>query len=283
MKKILFIGNRFPVLNVLLRDSDFTVTHVLSQKDSFLQKDLDAQHIPYTSYGTDDKERVVSTILSAEYDILVSNGCTFILPISQFQNEHRVFINVHPSYLPYLRGRHPVNGVFIRNLQFTGASVHFMDDSIDSGNIIARKKVSVSGGIDLWLLYRLSFILEAEVFQHAIIKLKKSNFTYQGYTIRSIGSYYTRKSEDMFVDLHTMSTETILGRIKSFGIPTQGVTAVIEKKTYKIYKADKITNSYLLTRYSQYKAGQILLEDQNQLLIRTIDGMIKISSFLIVG
>ena len=50
------------------------------------------------------------------------------------------FINTHPSLLPYNRGKHPNFWAIVENLPF-GVTLHYVDDGIDSGDIIAQKKI----------------------------------------------------------------------------------------------------------------------------------------------
>lgn len=51
-------------------------------------------------------------------------------------------INLHPSFLPYNRGYYPNVWSIIEDTS-AGATLHFMDDGIDTGDIIAQKEVSV--------------------------------------------------------------------------------------------------------------------------------------------
>ena len=54
-------------------------------------------------------------------------------------------INFHPSYLPFNRGKSPSNWVILKNQNFTGFTFHFIDQGIDTGKIIYRHKVSLTG------------------------------------------------------------------------------------------------------------------------------------------
>lgn len=51
-------------------------------------------------------------------------------------------INVHPAYLPYNRGAYP-NVWSIVEGTTAGATVHYMDEGVDTGDIIARRQVPV--------------------------------------------------------------------------------------------------------------------------------------------
>ena len=51
-------------------------------------------------------------------------------------------------------------------MSFFGASMHFMDDGIDTGKIIYQEKVDLTEDINLSMLYYMSFRLERDVFKH---------------------------------------------------------------------------------------------------------------------
>lgn len=49
-------------------------------------------------------------------------------------------INTHPSYLPYNRGKHPYHWAIVNGMPF-GATIHRVDDGIDTGEILWQKRV----------------------------------------------------------------------------------------------------------------------------------------------
>src|SRR5271157_696901 len=53
-------------------------------------------------------------------------------------------INLHPSYLPYNRGAYP-NVWSIVDQTPAGVTLHYVDEGIDTGDIIRQKKVPVLG------------------------------------------------------------------------------------------------------------------------------------------
>jgi methionyl-tRNA formyltransferase len=52
-------------------------------------------------------------------------------------------INVHPSYLPFNRGAYPNVWPLVERTP-AGASIHGMDDGIDTGPVYARRRVRVA-------------------------------------------------------------------------------------------------------------------------------------------
>jgi len=50
-------------------------------------------------------------------------------------------INIHPSLLPSFPGVHPVEDALAAGVEVTGVTVHYVDEGIDTGPVIAQEKV----------------------------------------------------------------------------------------------------------------------------------------------
>ena len=57
-------------------------------------------------------------------------------------------INIHPSLLPSFRGKNAVKQALEKRVKTAGCSVHYVDEGIDTGEIISQEKVPVSSNDD---------------------------------------------------------------------------------------------------------------------------------------
>jgi len=80
-------------------------------------------------------------IRSVEPDMVVSVGFDHLVPEAILKIPPQGCVNVHPSYLPYNRGKSP-NVWSIIDGTPAGVTIHFMDENFDTGDIIARKQVN---------------------------------------------------------------------------------------------------------------------------------------------
>jgi phosphoribosylglycinamide formyltransferase-1 len=55
-------------------------------------------------------------------------------------------INVHPALLPQFPGAHAIEEALAAGVPVTGATVHFVDDGIDTGDVIVQREVPVREG-----------------------------------------------------------------------------------------------------------------------------------------
>lgn len=61
--------------------------------------------------------------------------------------------NLHASLLPQYRGAAPINHVIINGEKETGLTTFFIDDKIDTGNIILQKRVAIANNDNFLLLH----------------------------------------------------------------------------------------------------------------------------------
>lgn len=74
--------------------------------------------------------------------LVVSSGYEYIVPKEIIEIPEKGIVNLHPSYLPYNRGAHPYVWPIIHGTP-AGVSVHFMNEELDEGPLVARREVKV--------------------------------------------------------------------------------------------------------------------------------------------
>ena len=280
MKRVVFIGNRVNVLkNIVEATDDFVLTKIFALKDSFVHKYLETQNLEYELFGIDNesKTHIFNFLLEENYDLLISNGCPFILPIEKIKKNKPsiIALNIHPTYLPYLSGKTPLNGVFMLDYNFIGATVHYISEGIDNGDIRYQKKIKITKDIDQGLIYMISFDLEGEIFRRALHKLTSNNFNYVGHKQIGKGSYFNRDTEIFKIDFDSDTTDTIVKKVNSVGMINLGVKINIDNQIYTLHNAEPIINHYILNKYRDSKTGILLYKYSDKLLIKTKDGIIK--------
>lgn len=89
---------------------------------------------------------LAEALTSLEPDLVVSAGFMKIIGepvISLFKNR---IINTHPALLPLYPGAHAVRDALQANVSSTGATVHYIDAGMDTGEIIAQREVAIMPG-----------------------------------------------------------------------------------------------------------------------------------------
>ena len=80
-------------------------------------------------------------------------------------------INIHPSLLPKFKGLNTFKRVLKLKEKKTGCTVHFVNEKLDSGHIIAKKSFYIDSDDNEKTLKQKTQILEYKAFPEAIIKI----------------------------------------------------------------------------------------------------------------
>lgn len=266
---ILFAGNRAHVLREMMR-TGLRPRRIFAVKDSFLQRELTAEGIPHEDLPGGGA--FADLLMTERFDLFLSNGCPVLLPISKLKSpERKHFVNIHPSYLPDLRGIDPVPGALLHGRD-AGATCHVMDDGIDTGGIIAQVRIPFSEDLDAGLLYQLSFIAEKEAYSAAAavrFQPRKAGGKAPG-TV-----YYSFRPEDLRIDW-SAPLLSILHRIKAFGTRNKGAWFEHGGLRVVVRDAELVANPFLEERRASFAPGQVLFAYERRLLVRHPEGFIKL-------
>ena len=96
-------------------------------------------------------EALVAKIDSYHLDLIVLAGYLVKIPAAMIEKYRNKIINIHPSLIPSFcgvgfYGLKVHEAALARGVKITGATVHFVDEGMDSGPIILQKAVEVEKG-----------------------------------------------------------------------------------------------------------------------------------------
>ncbi|MCR4677785.1 MAG: phosphoribosylglycinamide formyltransferase [Lachnospiraceae bacterium] len=96
-------------------------------------------------------EALLEGLKECKPELVVLAGFLVNVPVCVIREFKNRIINIHPSLIPSFCGKGYYGlkvheGVLARGVKVTGATVHFVDEGIDTGKIIAQKAVCVEDG-----------------------------------------------------------------------------------------------------------------------------------------
>ncbi|NQY63321.1 MAG: hypothetical protein HRT38_06235 [Alteromonadaceae bacterium] len=274
MIKVIFIGNRPKVLENLVIHPEINVVKALVIEQPLIEDQCWVERIPSKGYGN----KILDYIKKQDFDLCVSAGCSYILPVDEFPKE-KTYINCHPSVLPWGKGIHPVNECLLADHGFAGATIHYLTNELDAGDIIEQKKFEITSELDVSLLYSIIFELEAELMLNALTRLIASNFAYIGEKQLGEGSYYSRPKNLPIILPENTLVEHFLKNVRAFSSSNLGLVLRLRGVDYKIFSACILTNEFFVERFSKVKPGDICIKNNEVLVVKFMDGVVYIKDF----
>ena len=92
--------------------------------------------------------------------------------LTKYKNK---IINIHPSLLPKFKGLNTFSRIIKNKEKKTGCTVHYVNEKLDSGNIIIQKSFFINPNDNELILKQKTQKLEYKAFPEAIIKIFQNN------------------------------------------------------------------------------------------------------------
>ena len=91
-------------------------------------------------------ERLIAAIDAHSPDLVILSGFMRLLPANVVAHYSPNLWNTHPAYLPEFPGAHAVADAMAAGVTETGASVIAVDEGVDTGEILAQRRVAIVPG-----------------------------------------------------------------------------------------------------------------------------------------
>lgn len=139
--------------------------------------------VPFAPRRVAFAEEVWAAVRAFEPQLVCFAGWLHLLPIPE-DFRHRV-LNIHPSLLPAFGGKgmygHRVHAAVLSSgAKVSGCTVHFADDTYDTGPILVQRCVPVKEGDTPDALAARVFQAECEAYPEAIRLIAEGRVTVQG-------------------------------------------------------------------------------------------------------
>lgn len=115
---------------------------------------------------------------------LICAGFMRILAPEAIRRFPERILNVHPALLPAFPGAHAVDDALAHGVKVTGVTVHFVDEKVDHGPIIAQEPVAVLPEDTPATLHARIQEVEHRIYPAAIDAFAKGRLTVEGRAVR---------------------------------------------------------------------------------------------------
>ncbi len=147
---------------------------------------IPAKVLPWGDYGSRSEFSLAikDEIEKARVEVVVLAGFMRVLGgelVGAFRNQ---ILNIHPSLLPAFPGAHAVDQALDHGVKLTGVTVHFVDEQVDHGPIIAQRAVPVLPDDDRDSLHARIQVEEHDLYPKVVAALANGEITVEGRKVR---------------------------------------------------------------------------------------------------
>lgn len=135
-----------------------------------------------TEYGVEiyqpekiSSEEAIDQLCTYEPDVIVVASYGQIIPTEILDLPRYGCINVHASLLPKYRGAAPIQRAIMNGEKYTGISIMFMDEGLDTGDIIMQAPVTIEENMDHGELESLLAVKGSELLMDVIAILESGS------------------------------------------------------------------------------------------------------------
>ena len=220
-------------------------------------------------------EEFVKVLQDLNPDLIVVVAFGQILPKSILDIPKFGCVNVHVSLLPKYRGAAPINWVIINGEEKTGVTTMYMDEGLDTGDMILTSEFALDDEITAGELHDIMKEEGAKVLKETIDLIEKGEaprinqnhdeFTYAPMMSKSLGQIDFSKSAN---DIHNL--------VRGVN-PWPSAYTTYDNQTMKVWKTK------VLNETSDKEPGTIISVDKEGIKVSTKDNIILIKEIQMPG
>ena len=150
--------------------------------------------IPHVRIKHTHEQEMIEMFRAWNVDLIVLAGYMRIL--KRPLDFHCPIINVHPSLLPKYKGLHAVEQALDSGDSITGCTVHFVNEELDGGQIIAQNKVDILPDDTVDTLTRRIQLQEYALLPYVIEHYETSISEGERQTVSAVGARHAYRGEE---------------------------------------------------------------------------------------
>ena len=161
------IRNGEKVIGIITDESPLEINWYASMWEVGQKHNLPVRH------SKNIKEEV-DQVLAFNPDLIVSIGFRQILSAAIIRAASQGCINLHGSLLPKYRGHAPLNWAIIKGEPETGVTLHYINEGVDTGDIILQEAVSITEQDTAITVYEKTLPLYPKLLLEAVTLIKNN-------------------------------------------------------------------------------------------------------------
>ncbi len=241
--------------------------------DRQLREKAESEGIPFLVHKNINSSDFLDCIRQYGCDLFVSMSFNQIFKKVVMEAAPLGVINCHAGKLPYYRGRNVLNWALINDEKEFGVTVHYVDEGVDTGDIIRQRTFPVTDNDDYSTLLERAYVGCAEVLEEAISDILegKVDRTPQD-DIHPFGVYCTARGPGDERLNWNQTSRQIFNFVRAICPPGPSSRCFRGDHEMRVHKVE-----YLVDAPSYIGVpGAILAKDRKGFLVKTADSYVRV-------
>ncbi len=250
--KIIFMGTpdfAVPSLEILLKNN-YTISAVVTAPDKPRGRGQEVSFTAVKEFAQKHSILVlqpenlrnphfISTLTDLDPDLFVIVAFR-ILPKEVYSIPNKGSFNLHASLLPKYRGAAPINWAIINGEKESGVTTFFLQDKVDTGNIILQKRIPISDEMNAGELHDALSVLGSNAVMETVRLIDQGfpNPQQQDNTLASPAPKIFKET----CRIHWDQNEDVIHNFVRGLSPYPAAWSTLDGKVFKLYKTEKSTD-----------------------------------------
>ena len=260
----------------LILDDSIQIQFIVPRSDTndLTLKDFsDKYGIEYIYPVNINSPEFIQIVKSYNCDLFVSMSFNQIFKVDIINVPSLGVINCHAGKLPFYRGRNILNWALINDEKEFGITVHYIDEGIDTGDILKQRCFEITDSDDYCSLLKIAYVECSNILYDTIKDIQSgvSERIVQN-KIHKVGFYCGQRGFGDEIINWSQTSRELFNFIRSINKPGPMATSFIKGKEVKINKSRLILNA------PSYKGtvGQLISKTHEGFFVKTLDSFIEI-------
>jgi len=228
------------------------------------------------SYGLNDEE-TAKFFAENEFEIGISMGWQRLIPEQVLASFKEGVFGFHGScaYLPFGRGRSPLNWSVISGDSRFVLNLFQYDKNADSPNVFANEMFQINPHDTIRTLQYKNVIVSKRLIERLLQAYQSGAITIKRESKDFDGWYNKRTAADGKIDFHAR-TRDIYNLVRGVTRPFPGAFCQVKEEKVTVWKIHPFDE---MLDFSMYAPGEVIDKIDGQLIVRTVDGSILMEEY----
>lgn len=279
--KLVFMGTSMfavPALEKLI-ENNYSIVGVVTQPDrpkgrgkrvlpTPIKQTAEQNNLPVIQPLKIRDNNAINQITKWDPDLIIVVSYGQIIPKEILEYPHFGCINIHASLLPEYRGAAPIQRAIMDGKKTTGVTTMFMEEGLDTGDIIMQVPISIYNDMDHGDLEKVLALTGAELLMDTLSTIQSGSMPRRKQDNDKANYAAMISSEEEKIDW-TKPVQNINDKIRALA-PKPGAFTYINGTKIKLYKTSIVGEN------QKGKAGLVLKVEKDSFTVQTGQGILLI-------